>query len=85
MAVRKRSTTRTTRHVLRRRNLEQTPGRVPVEETNLTEEERALLPDPNWVTEDDADYILGLRSEKKGGKSVPLEKVLKRYGYRVEG
>jgi len=61
------------------------PGEaLPVEETNLTPEERALLPDPDWVTEDDADAIIGLRRERTE-KPVPLARVLKRYGYRVEG
>ena len=59
--------------------------RVSVEETNLTASERALLRDPNWVTEDDADAIVSLRRLRKE-KGIPLEKVLKRYGYRrVEG
>ena len=31
------------------------PGRIPASETNLTVKERAMLPDPDWVTEDDAD------------------------------
>jgi len=39
----------------RRRN----PPGIPVEETNLTAEERALLPDPTIVTEDDADFVTG--------------------------
>ena len=56
---------------------------VPSGETNLTSQERALLPDPDWVTEDDADYIIGMRGEREG-KPIPLAEVLKRYGYRVE-
>jgi hypothetical protein len=56
---------------------------VPAGETNLTSQERALLPDPDWVTEDDADYIIGMRGEREG-KPIPLAEVLKRYGYRVE-
>ena len=57
----------------RRRN----PG-VPVEETNLTAGERALLPDSSIVTEDDADFIVGHR--RRHEKPIPLNKVLKRYG-----
>ncbi len=56
---------------------------IPADQTNLTPQERALLPDPDWVTEDDADYIIGMRGEHQG-KPIPLAKVLKRYGYRVE-
>lgn len=52
--------------------------------TNLTPEERALLPDPDWVTKDDADFVIGLRGELQG-KPIPLARVLRRYGYRVEG
>lgn len=57
---------------------------VPADQTNLTPQERALLPDPDWVTEDDADVIISLRRERTE-KPIPLERVLKRYGYRVEG
>ena len=54
--------------------------RIPVTETNLTPTERALLPDPDCVTEDDADAIIGMRRGRTE-KPIPLEKVLKRYGY----
>lgn len=37
---------------------------LPAERLNLTDEERGLLPDPNWVTEDDADFIIGIRRER---------------------
>ena len=57
---------------------------IPAEQTNLTPAERALLPDPDWVTEDDADAMIGMRRERTE-KPIRLEKVLKRYGYRVEG
>jgi hypothetical protein len=56
---------------------------IPASRFNLTPQERALLPDLDWVTEDDADYIIGMRGEREG-KPIPLAKVLKRYGYRVE-
>ena len=56
---------------------------IPAGQTNLTPEECELLPDLNWVTEDDADYIVGMRGERQG-RPIPLAKVLKRYGYRVE-
>ncbi len=55
-------------------------NRIPVTETNLTSAERALLPDPDWVTEDDADAIIGMRRARTE-RPIPLEKVLKRCGY----
>ena len=56
---------------------------IPAEQTNLTPAERALLPDPDWVTEDDADAIIGMRRERNE-KAIPFDKTLKLYGYRVE-
>jgi len=61
------------------------PKRISVERTNLTARERALLPDPRWVTEDDADAIMSMREEKKAaGKSYSLEQVLAEYGLTLE-
>jgi hypothetical protein len=61
------------------------PKRIAVERTNLTARERALLPDPRWVTEDDADAITMMREEKKaGGKSYSLGQVLREYGLTLE-
>jgi hypothetical protein len=54
--------------------------RIPVEATNLSQRERALLPDPGWVTEDDADAIVAARRRRE--TPVPLEQALKRYGRR---
>ena len=59
------------------------PPGIPAGRFNLTPKERAHLPDPDWVTEDDADYIIGMRGEQQG-KPIPLAKVLKRYGCQVE-
>jgi hypothetical protein len=74
------------RHTVRRRLA--TPATADrgrrASDFNLTAEERAMLPDPSRVTEDDADAIIGRRRERSE-KPVPLDKVLKRYGYRVEG
>lgn len=47
----------------------------PASELNLSPEEIALLPDPNWVTEDDADAIIGLREEREGG-AIPADRAL---------
>jgi hypothetical protein len=55
----------------------------PSSDFDLTVEERALLADPDWVTEDDADDIISLREAQRGGKRIRLEVVLKRYGHRV--
>ena len=63
---------------------------MPVEKTKLTPAERALLADPNYVTEDEADFIIGeRRMRQEAHKAIPLEEVLKRYGRqprrKVEG
>ena len=73
-------------HVIpRRRNIARIPDRIPVEETNLTAKERALLPNPNWLTEDDADAIMSMREIKKAaGKSYCLEEVLQEHGFALE-
>jgi len=55
----------------------------PSSEFNLTANERALLKDPDWMTEDEADLIIALRREAEGGE-VPLEDVLARYGVCLE-
>ena len=54
--------------------------RIPVEGTNLSQRERDLLPNPNRVTEDDADAIVAARRQRES--PVPLEQALKRYGRR---
>jgi hypothetical protein len=73
-------------HVIPRgRNIARIPHRIPVAETNLTANERALLPDPNWLTEDDADAIMSMREIKKaGGKSYSLAEVLQEHGFTLE-
>ena len=54
---------------------------MPVEKTNLTPTERALLADPNYVTEDEADWIIcERRLRKEGHKAIPFEEVLREYG-----
>ena len=52
-------------------------------ELNLTPQEIALLADPNWVTEDEADFIICLRREKEGGH-IPIEEVLAEYGLSLD-
>jgi hypothetical protein len=67
-----------TRHAAAVRN------RIPADQTNLTRQERALLPDPDRVTEDDADAIIGLRREREPGRRYSLEEVLRENGYKLE-
>lgn len=56
--------------------------RVRADRLNLTDDERALLADPEWVTEDDADAIVAKRREREG--SVSFEEVLRENGIRLE-
>jgi|SRR5579864_1212265 len=51
--------------------------KVRADQLNLTDDERALLPDPDWVTEDDADFIMARRAEREPGKRASLEQVLR--------
>jgi len=50
--------------------------RLRADRLNVTSEERALLPDPDWMTEDDADFIIARRREQEPGKRVSLQQVL---------
>ena len=59
-------------------------ARRPAAEFNLSAEERALLEDRDWVTGDEADLIIAQRRLREGGKPIPAEEVLKRFGYRYE-
>ena len=61
-----------------RRNVPRVPGRLS-SDFNLLADERALLPDPDWVTEDDADAIIARRRDNQ--PDIPLDEVLKRRGY----
>lgn len=56
---------------------------IPAGQTNLTAEERALLSDPDWVTEDDADTIISLRRLRRPGRTYTLDEVMHRLGYDV--
>jgi hypothetical protein len=74
------------RRTVRRRpaTAETTNRSRPARDFNLTAEKRALLPDPSRVIDTNADAIIGMRRERSD-KPVTLDKVLKGYGYRVEG
>ena len=54
---------------------------MPVAQTNLTPAERALLADPNYVAEDEADVIISERRSRRGGRMISLEEARKRLGY----
>ena len=58
--------------------------RVATHELELSEEERALLRDPEWIDEDEADAIMAMRIEKKeAGGAIPIrEYVLERAAKR---
>jgi hypothetical protein len=62
----------------RRQKQRRMPAGIPVEQTNLTAEERAMLPDPRVLTEDDADAITAYRNRNE--KRYSFDSVLKRYG-----
>jgi hypothetical protein len=46
----------------------------------LTPAEHALLKNPDFITEDEADVIVSDRRMEEGGPSVPLEQILKERG-----
>jgi len=73
-------TRRVAKQIPRRSPPAQRRGRIPAKKTNLSESERKLLPDSNWVREDDADAIIARRRLRE--KPIPLEQALKRYGSR---
>lgn len=50
-------------------------------ELNLTPKEVALLADPEWATEDEADLIHMLRRQE----GSPVEQVLAEYGDSLDG
>lgn len=54
--------------------------RRPSSEFKLTAKERALLKDPEWMTEDEADLIIAMRRQAEGGRSIPLEAWLAKHG-----
>ena len=38
---------------------------LPASEAKLSPPERAMLADPNWITEDEADMIMSKRAERR--------------------
>ena len=72
-----------TRGIVRRNGI---PPPLPPKrscELNLTTQEIALLADPEWVTEDEADCIISRRRQKQGGY-IPVEEVLAEEGYSLD-
>jgi hypothetical protein len=59
-------------------------GRASSHGLELTEEERALLRDPEWMDEDEADAIMAMRIEKKeGGGGIPIRQYMRERASRV--
>ena len=59
------------------------PKARPSAEFVLTPDEIALLADPNWISEDEADVIIGNRRERTE-TPIPLEKALAKLGYPLD-
>jgi hypothetical protein len=56
------------------------------ESIDLSDEERAFLDDPNWITEDEADAIVAERIyRREGHKTKPIREYLKERGIKLEG
>jgi hypothetical protein len=52
--------------------------RIATRELELSEEERALLRDPQWMDEDEADAIMAMRIEKKeAGSAIPMRQYMR--------
>ena len=58
--------------------------RLPVDRVELSAEERALLKDPDWIDEDEADAILAMRIDREEeGQEIPFRDYLKSRGRTV--
>ena len=67
-----------------RRNVTTVPAEArPSAGFVLTPDEIALLADPNWISEDEADVIIGNRRERTE-TPIPLEKALAKLGYPLD-
>lgn len=52
--------------------------RMAARELELTADERALLSDPQWMDEDEADAIMAMRIEKEeGGSAIPIRQYMR--------
>jgi hypothetical protein len=53
-------------------------NRVATHELELSEEERALLRDPEWLDEDEADAVMAMRIEKEeAGSAIPIRQYMR--------
>ncbi len=58
--------------------LDSEQNRVATYELELSEEERALLRDPEWMDEDEADSIMAMRIEKEeAGSAIPIRQYMR--------
>jgi hypothetical protein len=58
--------------------------RIPTAGLNLSPEERALLRDPAWMDEDEADGLMSMRREKdNAGKAIPLRQYMAEHGIQI--
>jgi hypothetical protein len=59
-------------------SLDSEHNRVAAHELELSEEERALLKDPEWIDEDEADAIMAMRIEKdEAGGAIPIRQYMR--------
>ena len=58
--------------------------RVATRDLELTEAERALLRDPEWIDEDEADAIMAMRIEKEeAGGAIPIRQYMRERASRA--
>jgi hypothetical protein len=66
-------------------HVDSTRERISSAAVKLTDEERELLSDPDWIDEDEADRIMALRVERSQGNSaIPVEEYLKKRGRSLD-
>ena len=77
----------------RQPHLPERPGKIDSERNrvatvglNLSPEERAMLKDPEWMDEDEADGIMSMRNEKhSAGETISLRKYLSKRRRHLSG
>ena len=63
------------------RPLDSERERLPTSGIQLSADEIALLQDPAWMDEDEADAITAMRAEKESaGKTIPIEHYMRDRG-----
>jgi hypothetical protein len=59
--------------------------RAAADELALTNEERALLSDPEWIDEDEADAIIAMRIEQaEAGRTTPIREYMRERASRSQ-